>query len=242
MASDIPRYCPGARLHAGPTVAPVGVEVNSYVPRAEPKGDPEGAGSPRGPPLDRRLWLVGETSREEKEAPRMAATIRDHEIQTKVNGHSVSHCVRGIKVPFTPFSRTSVGRRTASGFVRESSPPDYDAGLTRHEKPRSYRTENRRVGRSCAPAQAGTSPLRTGQHAPPGGPPSGSAAWWLGLHETIQVREAKVRPGWRLPSEVVIGAKPRALPHFSLAPIRRGGLSASCAAATRPFRAEPSRA
>ena len=40
----------------------------------------------------------------------------------------------------------------------------------------------------------------------------------------------------------VIGAKPRALPHFSLAPIRRGGLSASCAAATRPFRAEPSRA
>ena len=38
----------------------------------------------------------------------------------------------------------------------------------------------------------------------------------------------------------VIGAKPRAPPHFSLAPIRRRGLSASCAAAARPFRAEPS--
>jgi transposase len=40
----------------------------------------------------------------------------------------------------------------------------------------------------------------------------------------------------------VRGAKVRALLHFSLAPIRRRGLSASCAAVTRPFRAEPSRA
>jgi hypothetical protein len=40
----------------------------------------------------------------------------------------------------------------------------------------------------------------------------------------------------------VKGAQPRALPHFSLASIRRRGLSASCAAATRPFRTEPSTA
>jgi GDPmannose 4,6-dehydratase len=40
----------------------------------------------------------------------------------------------------------------------------------------------------------------------------------------------------------VIGAKARALARFSLAPIRRRGLSTSCAAATRPFRAKPSRA
>ena len=40
----------------------------------------------------------------------------------------------------------------------------------------------------------------------------------------------------------VTGAKSRAPPHFSLAPIRRRGLSASCAAAARPFRAEPFRA
>jgi Flp pilus assembly pilin Flp len=41
---------------------------------------------------------------------------------------------------------------------------------------------------------------------------------------------------------IVIGAKARALARFSLAPIRRRGLSTSCAAATRPFRAKPSRA
>jgi hypothetical protein len=40
----------------------------------------------------------------------------------------------------------------------------------------------------------------------------------------------------------VIGAEPRALSHFSLAPIRRCGLSASCATANRPFRAKPPRA
>ena len=135
----------------------------------------------------------------------MAATIRDRKSQTKVNGRSVSHCVRGIKVPFTPFSRTSVGRRTASGFVRASSPPDYDAGLIRNEYPRSYRMENRRVGRACAPAEAGTPPLWTDQHAPPGGPLSGSAALWLGFYGTIQVCEAKVRPGRRLPSEAERG-------------------------------------
>jgi L-lactate dehydrogenase complex protein LldF len=40
--------------------------------------------------------------------------------------------------------------------------------------------------------------------------------------------------------QFVIGAKPRALPDFSLAAIRRCGFFASCAAAIRPFRAEPS--
>ena len=40
----------------------------------------------------------------------------------------------------------------------------------------------------------------------------------------------------------VRGAKPRALPHFSLAPIRYRGLSTTCAAATRPCRAKPSTA
>ena len=45
---------------------------------------------------------------------------------------------------------------------------------------------------------------------------------------------------WASVRVMVIGAKPRAPPHFSLAPIRRRGLSASCAAAARPFRAEPS--
>ena len=35
----------------------------------------------------------------------------------------------------------------------------------------------------------------------------------------------------RLPRQGVIGAKPRALPHFSLASIRQRGISASCAAA-----------
>jgi hypothetical protein len=100
-------------------VAPVGVEVNSYVPRAEPEGDPEGAGSPRGPPLDRRLCLVGETTRQEKEAPRMAATIRDRKSQTKVNGHSVSHCVRCIKVPLRHFhERLLAGVRLPGSFAR----------------------------------------------------------------------------------------------------------------------------
>jgi hypothetical protein len=45
-----------------------------------------------------------------------------------------------------------------------------------------------------------------------------------------------------LPAADVRGAKVRALLHFSLAPIRRRGLSTSCADVTRPFRAEPSRA
>jgi uncharacterized caspase-like protein len=46
----------------------------------------------------------------------------------------------------------------------------------------------------------------------------------------------------QFPQGSVKGAQPRALPHFSLASIRRRGLSASCAAATRPFRTEPSTA
>jgi hypothetical protein len=45
-----------------------------------------------------------------------------------------------------------------------------------------------------------------------------------------------------LAAAIVRGAKVRALPYFSLAPIRSGGLSASCAAAAHLFRAKPSSA
>jgi hypothetical protein len=44
------------------------------------------------------------------------------------------------------------------------------------------------------------------------------------------------------PLDFVRGAKVWGTPHFFLAPIRRGRLSASCAAAAQPFRAEPCRA
>jgi hypothetical protein len=42
--------------------------------------------------------------------------------------------------------------------------------------------------------------------------------------------------------ELVRGAKVRATADFSLAPIRRCGFFATCAASIRPFRAEPCRA
>lgn len=80
-----------------------------YVPCAEPESDPGGAGSPRGPPPDRRRWIGDATNRQKAKAPRTAATIRGHKIQTKVNGNSVSHCVRVIKSLLTLFSRSSVG-------------------------------------------------------------------------------------------------------------------------------------
>src|ERR1019366_1374543 len=53
-------------------------------------------------------------------------------------------------------------------------------------------------------------------------------------HGGIEVSDETLDP--------VRGAKVMATAYFSLAPIRRGGLSASCAAAAHPFRAEPSRA
>jgi hypothetical protein len=50
-------------------------------------------------------------------------------------------------------------------------------------------------------------------------------------------RRKKIDGSWEF---CVTGAKVRAALHFSLAPIRRCRLSASCATATRPFRAKPS--
>ena len=60
----------------------------------------------------------------------------------------------------------------------------------------------------------------------------------------ITTREGAEDGGYSFltPNDPVLGAKPWALPHFFLAPIRPRGLSTSCAVATRPFRAEPSRA
>jgi hypothetical protein len=62
---------------------------------------------------------------------------------------------------------------------------------------------------------------------------------WPGLVAIGKVEHIREVPG-KTTRDIVSGAKPRALPHFFPAPIRRRGLSASCAAATRPFRAEPS--
>jgi hypothetical protein len=165
-----------------------------YVPWAEPEGDPEGTGPPRGPPLDRRLWLGDETNRPGKEAPRMAATIRDRKAKAKINGRNVSHCVRGIKASFTQISRASAGTRAASRLDCETRSPDFRPGLVCDETSGPDRAKNMPTRRACESAQVRTSRSRTDRQAIPRDRLSGEAARCLGMDAPNQVSEAKVRP------------------------------------------------
>src|ERR1700733_1665236 len=87
----------------------LGLNWDCYVPCVEPKGDPGGTGSPRGPPLERRLWLGDETNRDDAKWPRMAATTRGHKIQSEVSERSVSQYPGIIKTRLTPRSRKYFG-------------------------------------------------------------------------------------------------------------------------------------
>jgi hypothetical protein len=170
-----------------------GPSRDCYIPCVEPEGDPEGTGSPRGPPIGGRLWFDGETNRENRKAPRMAATIRDPKIQIKVNDPIVSHRVRGIKRSLTTISRKYVGNR-ADRLVGQALLPAFDARLSDNVMRGSSRAGNPPPKCPGESAPAGTSASGKGRRSTSRGPPSVAVAQSHAMLATIQICGAKVRP------------------------------------------------
>jgi hypothetical protein len=98
------------------------------------------------------LWLGDERNRLEKEASRTAATIRDHEIQIKVDPHKVSHRAGLIKPSLTPDSRRNRGARTDRRDV-SASLQDQSIG---HRRLRPFGARTIRARRAHEPAEART--------------------------------------------------------------------------------------
>jgi hypothetical protein len=166
----------------------------SYRSDARPRAGPA---APRGPPsgadLDWCSWC-GEPSQGNREAPRMAGTIRDRTGQALVDRRNITESARSIKASFATSLRSYDDTRAVSRWCSEPSWGHCYPGLNCNDGSGSHRIDSALAARSCDLAQSRTPTLWTNPRTPPRAWSAGSATLCFDERATIQVSEETERP------------------------------------------------